>query len=308
VTAGQGAIGHFERMLHLRRVPVLGTLAPHDLSVVAELARERSFSPGQALLREGEPVTSSYYVVEGEVAIQHEGRASVIFGGAELGGLHLLARETEGPQAVARQHTRVLEMEAEAVFELFDDEFPILHHVLRELCRQLVVVQKRDPRWPERPAWHTEIPSADLDLVERIFVMRQAPVFAHASINALAELSRGLVEVRFEPGATVWEMGHAAEWVLLVVAGTLDCQLPRGTGFKVGPGAPLGALETVAEIPRWYTATATSAVRGLQGHVGWLIDVFEDNVPMALEYLAYMARLLLRAWSAPGRMPGWTGA
>jgi hypothetical protein len=67
-------------------------------------------------------------------------------------------------------------------------------------------------------------------------------------------------------------------------------------------------LETVAEIPRWYTATATSAVRGLQGHVGWLIDVFEDNVPMALEYLAYMARLLLRAWSAPGRMPGWTGA
>ncbi|MCI0574388.1 MAG: Crp/Fnr family transcriptional regulator, partial [Myxococcaceae bacterium] len=174
----QRTIGHFERMLHLRRVPILGTLAPHHLSVLAELARERFLPRGGTLMAEGEPVTSAYYLVDGEVSVKSDGRASVVFGGAELGGLHLLAREAEGPGAVARKDTLALEVEAEALFELFDDEFPILHHVLRELCRQIVAVHKRDPQWPEVPRWQTDVPTGELDLVERIFYMRQSPVFA----------------------------------------------------------------------------------------------------------------------------------
>jgi hypothetical protein len=46
----------------------------------------------------------------------------------------------------------------------------------------------------------------------------------------------------------------------------------------------------MAERPRWYTATTLTRATALQGSIEGLIDVFEDNFEMAMDYLAAMAR------------------
>ena len=53
-------------------------------------------------------------------------------------------------------------------------------------------------------------------------------------------------------------------------------------------------------MPRWYEAVAETPVVALQGHMGVLVDVFEDNFAMAMDYLAVIAQSTLRIldWTA----------
>jgi CRP-like cAMP-binding protein len=133
----------------------------------------------------------------------------------------------------------------------------------------------------------------ELDLVERIFFMRTSAVFRSASINALAELSRAMTEVRAEPGTTLWNAGDHAGWVSLIVSGEVTCTTPGGLPQRLGPGTPLGSLEATAERPRWYSAVAHTQVTALNGPISGLVDVFEDNFAMAMDYTALMARWLM---------------
>lgn len=295
-------IGTVERILHLKRLPTLGTLPAPDLGVVADHTRECHFSPGEALLREGEPVGAVYFVVEGTVRITRRGRLVGHGGpGTAVGGLGLLARDPEGIGAEALTDVFALELEADALVELCEDHFSILHHILRETCGQLIDLQLRSPRSPILagdgvPRFTPLAPaSRDLDLVERIFLLRQAPPFRRSSINALAELSRFLTEVRFDAGLTLWREGDPASWLLLVVNGSVACSPASGHVFHLGPREPLGVLESLAGRSRWFEAVTETKVVALQGQPEGVIDVFEDNLEMAMDYLAVMSRWLLAA-------------
>lgn len=291
-------LGAFERLLHLKRYPLFIGLPPADLALVAESARERFFAKGEVVLPEGEPISSVFIVVDGEVTIRRAGR---VIGrasrGAGVGGLGFLARETEGGEAVAEAPTIALEWEGDATLELFEDHFSILHHMLRNICRDLVQLQiKTGSEWiplglPVRSMLPLDRP---LDLVERIFFLRKSTPFVHSSINALAELSRGMVEIRFDPGTPLWKEGEAGPSVHLIVDGAVRCKASsRDDPFTVGPGFPLGIVEAVAEVPRWFDAVTETRVVTLQGNVEGLLDVFEDNFGMAMDYVAAMAKALL---------------
>jgi hypothetical protein len=182
------------------------------------------------------------------------------------------------------------------MFDILEDIFGILHHVLREIGRQLIEIVARQPNpWAHIPIAPDPglAGPRELDLVERIFFMRNSTPFRRASINALAELSRGFTEVRTEPGTTLWTAGDPAGWVSLVVSGEVTCTTPGGVPQQLGPGTPLGSLEATAERPRWYTAVTRTPVTALNGPISGLIDVFEDNFGMAMDYTALMARWLM---------------
>jgi CRP-like cAMP-binding protein len=135
----------------------------------------------------------------------------------------------------------------------------------------------------------------ELDLVERIFILRKAPPFARCSINALAEVARAMVEVRYPPGVSLWHAGEPARNVVLVVSGSVRCTPVERPPFVTGPGWPLGALESLASLPRWYEPVTETPVIALSGDIESLYDVMEDNFDMAIAYLAAMGRWWLTA-------------
>jgi CRP-like cAMP-binding protein len=290
-------IGHVERILSLHKIPVLGTLPATELAQIAEIAVERFFPRGGVLFREGEPVGSVQVVVEGAVRVSRKGRLVGHSGpGSAVGGIGVLAGDEEGLEAVADADTLTLEIAADALFELMEDQFSLFHHVLREVCLQIIAVVSRFPSAidqlpPLGPA--PEQGLRDLDLVGRIMFLRQSEVFAHASITALAELSRGMAEVRFEAGQTVWTVGEPSGWVLIVLDGHLACTTAAGYRFRLGAGQPPGGLESTAEAPRWYTGVAETPVLALHGRMEWVLDLFEDNFDMGMGYLSVLARRLL---------------
>jgi CRP-like cAMP-binding protein len=305
--AEQRSVGRLERILYLKKAPAISGLPSHELSLMSEFARERSFARGSALLRDGEPVPAIYFVVEGKVRVGRQERDFGVLGpGAGIGSLAIIARDEHGLRAVAEEDTLTLELDADAFLELLEDHFTILHNVLREACRQIIAGWRRAPSVIPVEANRGQSPPAaqDLDFVERILFLRQG-AFAASSINALAELSRGLTELRFEPGTTLWSEGEPARSVMLVLSGEAACSSrsrgfsaragqSRAFSFRASTGVPLGALEAMAEVPRWYEAVALTPLVALSGDIEALFDVFEDNFEMAMDYLAMIARWRIR--------------
>jgi CRP-like cAMP-binding protein len=301
-----------ERVLYLKKLPALAGLPTPDLAAIAEMQVERSFRAGERLLRAGEQVPGVYFVLEGAVACERRGRFVGRVGpGGGLGGLVLFARDQEGVEAVAETDTRVLELSGDALLDIFEDRFRVLHHLMRGTCRQLLDLHIRSRTNPFRALPHVEPvrhPQRDLDLVERIFFLRGITPFRKSSINALAELSRTTTQVRFKAGTVLWKAGEPGSTAFIVIDGTVEGRVAEsGVSFRAGPGTPLGAAEMMAELPRWYDLRAETAVAALQGNSEALLDVFEDNYEMALDYLALWARAVLdlieAQFDAEGPMP-----
>jgi CRP-like cAMP-binding protein len=291
-------LSSLERLLVLKKLPSMGTLPSADLAVIADVTRERFFPKGSVLLAEGEPVPAVHLIVEGSVEVSRNGVAiGTVLGGTGIGALGLFAGDPFGVDARALEDTLSLELDGELILDVFEDRFAIFHHILRDLCRQLIdqhIELGLNP--PEKYPVREEIPAGrELDLVERIFFLRQMPVFSKASINALFEVSRALTEIRYPPGTVLWREGEPALGVFLVTNGQVRCRSARGLDFVAGPGFPLGGADAVGEVPRWFEAVTETRVTGLQGPVETLIDVFEDNFDLARNYLAVMARGLIRA-------------
>ena len=293
----QRAGGQVERILHLKQLPVIGTLPSTDLALVAERMRERFFRKGEWLLREGEATRAFYAVLEGTL---HVSRGGATLGhtrrGGVVGGFAIVGRDPRGISVRAEADTLTFEVEADAVMDILEDNFGIMHHVLRDIARQLIGVIARQPNpWAHIPIAPDPAMSrpGELDLVERILFMRTSAVFRRASINALAELSRGMTELRAEPGTVLWTSGEPAGWVCLLVSGEVTCTTPGGEPQHLGPGTPLGSLEATAELPRWYSAVARTQVTALSGPIDGLIDLFEDNFAMAMDYTSLLARWLM---------------
>src|SRR5262249_40460971 len=138
-------------------------------------------------------------------------------------------------------------------FEILEDNFSILRYVLQTFCRQMIEAVVKGPVAPlALPKADITSTGAELDLVDRIFLLRKAPPFARSSLNALVELARSMFEVRFEPGVKLWNIGQPARNLLLVVSGTVACTPESRPSFQAGPGVPIGALEAIGGVPRWY--------------------------------------------------------
>lgn len=293
-----------ERLLHLKRIPMLSGLPGTEIAVIADAASERFFPKGAVVYREGEPVGSVHFVVQGALATHRRGAAVGRVGpGGGVGGLAVFARDPLGSQVVADEDTLTLELDRDALTEVLEDRFPILHHVLREMSRRgidLVTRLRLDPSagTPECP--FADPGGGDIDLVSRIFFLRSMTVFQRSSITALAEMARAMAQVRFEPGTVLWREGEAAHAIFLLRSGRVRARGSSGVDFLPGPGFPLGALEALGESPRWYEAVCDTPVVALQGHMGVLVDVFEDNFEMAMDYLAVLAQSTLRIldWAA----------
>jgi len=287
-------VGRVERLLHLQKLPLFGTLAPGDLAVLASYARERFFPKGRAILRSGEPVGAIHLVVEGSVRVSWNGKPLPVAGPNDaIGVIGLLARAAEGFEATAVTDTLTLEIDADTLSDVFDDHFSIFHHLLRGVARRSL----EDRRQLTSDAGYSSVsdkcrvlPARPLDLVERIFFLRQTMPLGRSSITALADLARRVTELHLPPGARLWSVGDPSDAVMLLVSGWVECVVDGGRQrFRFGPGASVGALDSLAGVPRWYEPTTEDKLVALRLSAQDFIDVLEDHTQAAMELMAVVA-------------------
>ena len=292
------AVPPLERLLHLKRIPLLSGLPAPEIAAIADVVQERFFAKGEEVFREDAPANAALFVVEGRLASTRRGiPVGTVVPGQGVGGMSVLARAEYGARVVAEQDTLALELDADAIADLLEDRLPILQHLIREVSRQALELLKRNKLDPSLvfPAPPGDMPgSAQLDLVDRLLLLRRMPVFDRTSVTALAELARTMAQVRFETGTVLWHEGEPAAHLVMICGGEVRATVPGGVEFTAGPGFPLGALEALGQRPRWYEVVATTPVVGLYGQTDVLFDLFEDNFDMAMDYLAVISRMTLR--------------
>lgn len=283
-------IGPLETALHLRSLPLLKDLPPCELAVVTQQARERSFPSGTEVLRPGEPVPSFHVVVEGALRARGGEHGDERVGpGGVVGLLTLLARDEAGLQVVAEEDSLTLEIDADQLADVFEDQSFILHHQIQALARQLLEEREQlpDGAWLA-PAQDVPVAGdAPLDLVERLMLV--GPNQNRQSVDALVALVQEARELRFPEGELLWRVGDPSGFSDLIVDGSVTCRLPQGQSFRCGRGYPLGDLESVAAVPRWYDATAEAPLRVLRSRTEVFLDLLEDHFEMATSFLAGLA-------------------
>lgn len=264
---------------------------------------------GRRLSGEGQPSGMLYVILEGELATSRNGKHLGSYGArAVVGVLPVLARETAGFTVAAKTDTVALALRAEDVLEVLEDHFDMMHAVMQGLAQEAVAVRQAlggSAGFQGDLLSGVECPTEPLDLVERLFYLRQTFPLGHSHLDALAEIARASHEVHYPAGTRLWSPGDASSHLLILVCGVVRGTTLDGAEFRFGPRDVVGSLDMVAEVPRWFEAVAEDDVVALAHDRDTLADLWEDNPELGLDFLQLFASALLSlreqlAEQAPG--------
>jgi CRP-like cAMP-binding protein len=280
-----------ERVLLLRACPLLKNLGLFELARMAEHMRSRRFASEAILLRPGVPLSVLVFMREGHADVMSSAAEPRRVGPRDtLGDLADLFHDAAAPTVVARSPVLTLELERSDLEDLLEDEFSIYHGVLRALAQRLV--QQRVLRGEAAPKTGEPMPRYehhDLDLVERILMLRRTAAFAGADVEALAELAELATPLVLPPRSVLWSAGAASDHFLVPVSGRiLASTARRSTAF--GPGSTLGLFESLSGAARWFDAVAATEARALRVPTSALVDLAEDNFALGMTLLRATAR------------------
>ncbi|MBX3204042.1 MAG: cyclic nucleotide-binding domain-containing protein [Labilithrix sp.] len=293
-----------ERLLRLRGVPVFSAMTATELAPLAATMRAATFEKGDVILREDEPPKAFHMLLTGAVTMRRRGKViRTITAPGGVGFLSLLARTGGGTEAVAEARTETFELGADAIQEMYEDHFPALLGTLRWLAERLIDENNTlepPPYAPPDDGFDRLVGDRELGLVERIFLLRRTLGFRHANVNSTARLARALKERRVGAGEAIWRPGDRATNTLFLVKGNMELRW-RGADDRrrvqvVGPGYIVGGAEAVANRPRWNELVATEPAVYLDGSRESLIDMLEDDLDVALQFLSMLASFLLVTW------------
>jgi len=105
----------------IRGLPLFELCSKRDLRRIAALAVERDIAGGTELIREGEPGSDFYVVVDGEVDVRRRGRRVARLGaGSFVGEIALLSRSPRTATVVAATPLRTLVISGRDFVALLD--------------------------------------------------------------------------------------------------------------------------------------------------------------------------------------------
>ncbi|MGE0326962.1 MAG: Crp/Fnr family transcriptional regulator [Polyangiaceae bacterium] len=298
-----------ERIIALRRFPGFVNLRPSEIAAIAAFTQEQLFPAGTALTKPGRPVQSIFFIVEGQVNYYEDGEFVRQWGPHDvIGGMAAMTQDPAGQHFVAADDVIVFEVAYEDMLDVFEDHFGILVAVLGGMSRGMLQARRElgldggyePPVRPETPP-HS-LPR--LTLVEKILFLRNLQDMGRHEVEVMAELARGATEWRYDAGTSLWNAGDSSDYYLFIIAGCVRGDVPAEPAgdhgaarpaqrIRLGANSPIGIMDALAGVPRWYTAVAETDVVVLRVEVGDLIDILEDHTELAVNMLRGLSASVL---------------
>lgn len=119
------------------QVPLFADLEADELSQIIRHLRSQSCEPDEIITRRGEPADSMYLVAAGEVEIEMPDKSVVLGPGHVFGEIAVLRKSERSATARARDHTRLLVLDAADLHHLMDRS-PRLAERIREVAEKRV--------------------------------------------------------------------------------------------------------------------------------------------------------------------------
>jgi CRP-like cAMP-binding protein len=295
-------LGIRDRMLTLRAYPMFEGLDDDAMLLLAEHGTSARYRDGELVTPEGESPRALFLVVDGEILVSRNGQ---LIGtrkpGDAYGGLPLLARQPS-TLGVAVGATSTLEIPAPAFEAALTQNFSLLRTTLRQLGSSVLAMRGNLPADPNR---QSEIDeglhySEPLSLVQRLIQLRQGG-FRHMNMEALIDLARSMIEIRYPAGALLWSTGEPSTHALHVDVGKVRCTEADGRHASVGRGFTIGVLDAWTGS-RVYEARAETPLIAFRIDVESFLSLLEAHPEVGLDLLRGFAQDLLQG-SRPSQAP-----
>ncbi|MEJ7603365.1 MAG: cyclic nucleotide-binding domain-containing protein [Kofleriaceae bacterium] len=282
--------------LHLRsEMPFAQT--DEQLQTLLGISRHVDFGDGEHLYERGTPSDRVFMLTSGVVEIVAENRPMWrITNSGTIGFLDFMMGKPHGRTATSRGPTRVLEIDAVVYLEYLQDNVEIIQNILSRLSGVLFedmlgaspgqLVSRPDPT----PAEIESIFEADaFALVDRLLLLSRVPAFAHASVQALANLAHNARVERFAPGAVIATAGARTDRLSVLVRGAAELVRPGIAPIARGPIDLVCGVAELSTAPRSVTARATTESIVLQFEHEELLDRIDEHFELAQSLLAHVA-------------------
>lgn len=287
------------RILTMRAQPIFETVDDDGLLLIAEHVRSATYRPGEVLVEEGTPATAIVIVLEGVVELSLAGHSlGPMKPGSAFGAMSILAR-APSPRAVAVEKTRTIEIPA-AIFETaLDENYSVLRSAIGVLGG--MVLQGRgnlpaDPGVPREVQEGTYY-EAPKTMVERLIQLRSGS-FGYMNVEALIDLARHMVEVRYPAGHVLWSAGDFSTHALHIDYGRVRCTAPDGRHVDIGNDFTIGVLDIWGVRKRAYEVRALTPIIGFKVAFESFLTLLETHVEVGLEILRGFAEDLIRERSS----------
>lgn len=283
-----------DRMLLLRSQALFDALDDDGLLRLAEHGYSVSYADGEVVCAEGEPSRAVLIVTEGALSVsRREGEPLVRGVGQVYGALPLLGRQPT-TRVVASGPTRTLQVPATAWEAALIENHSMMRNVLRVMGAAVLGLRDSLPADPQVPRVLDEgrYYAEPRSFVARLIDLRQSP-FGHMHLEALVDLARHMVEVRYPAGALLWSAGEASTHSLHIDVGRVRCSAPDGRHVDVAHGFTIGVLDVWGAKVRVYEARAETPVIAFRIEFEGFLALLEVHPEVGLQLLRGFAAELL---------------
>jgi CRP-like cAMP-binding protein len=129
-------------------------------------------------------------------------------------------------------------------------------------------------------------------VVDLMIQLRESP-FGHMNLDALVEMARHMVDVRFPAGTVLWNVGESSDFSLHIDAGRVSCTAPDGRRVEVGRGYTIGVLDVWGKHERVYEARAETDIIAFRIEFEAFLALLEMHPEVGLDLLRGFAADLL---------------
>lgn len=284
-----------DRVLLMRAQPMFEGLDDEGMLLLAEHGRISRYHDGEVVSVEGEPAQAVFLVTQGELVVSVAGKeVNVRRAGDAYGGLPLLARQPS-MLAIARGEVRALEVPAAAFENALTENYSLLRNTLRMMGSGVLSIRGSMPvdvsaeRQIDEGIWREEPRS----MVERLIALRKSP-FGHLNLEALVDMARGMIEIRYPADHLLWAVGDVSTHSLHIETGRVRCSSPDGRTADVGAGFTIGVLDGWGARERVYEARTVTPVIAARIDFEAFLSLLEAHPEVGLELLRGFARELLK--------------
>jgi CRP/FNR family cyclic AMP-dependent transcriptional regulator len=122
----------------LEKTSLWSGLSKRDLKSIAKLSKERSYEPGETIVRKGEGGVGFYLILEGSVEIKSDGKTLTKLGpGQFFGEMSVLDNQPRSADVVVVEPTRCLTLSAWSFNAMISENPKIALRMLQEFVRRL---------------------------------------------------------------------------------------------------------------------------------------------------------------------------
>ena len=135
-----------ERVILLRTVDFFASTDAEILAAVAAILDEVDVSAGEQIIKAGDLSSSMYIIVHGRVSVHDGDTVLAEFGRGEVfGELSALDPEPRTASVTAREDTKLLRLDHDALFDMMAERVEVAHAIIRFLVRRYGRPHSRHP-------------------------------------------------------------------------------------------------------------------------------------------------------------------